>query len=692
MSKVKKIAHSENVSSSSDTSTSPSSGDEIDAQDLKPIRDYLSNRRELARQLFKSVKADKIQMMLPQVLRKMDFEQLEEWCANELSGMSKARILCILKGKAMVESSDTTESDDSGPSLEIISDTEEWFTDEDIIKQEEGMQSLKAKVKKDKVKQKGKSLHKRSDSKLNHKKVPDNIYKNIQIKKEEQAEISKEKEGDSLLDLLELEMRARAIRALIRKEEDIIPNASKSKGSDNAATGTAVSKAEQEEMKEKENCRRQLERIISAQQSSTAEDEDVVLVVQPTPTIELLSSESDGESHGGVRINKKLENERVMNTKDNIEGAKNEDTNNIHNVNSIEKLKENEVSKNGTESHKELDTLKTDISKRVHSNNIANNDTQSKSNGKRRKMKKKLHTKEESKNASSKIDMQKEKSRSESQHTKSVKKDKCLSVDDVPENIKLNGNEQENDIKSTVIYNNSTKNKNSGEAINIQKKILLDEEKSIDLDEIIDLDNYCDDMDDIESSENDKNKNKVTTKSGDSKFQAGMCSTQKTNGPETWASRYYQTDDVQNVIKESKIQSEIRKRLRERQRLSKLSTSPNTNSLSSSPIIETGTKIGMKKDPLGSVNEYLALKQTTATSLGTTDNNTDSSILKDKDAFSITCTDTSSVIESSSTSIVHSEEHNVNKETDLGDNANIDNSSMIKKDKLTSAIISTHSD
>lgn len=44
----------------------------------------------------------------------MDLVQLEKWCANELSGMSKSRILCILNGKPMLESSDTSESDDSG--------------------------------------------------------------------------------------------------------------------------------------------------------------------------------------------------------------------------------------------------------------------------------------------------------------------------------------------------------------------------------------------------------------------------------------------------------------------------------------------------------------------------------------------------------------------------------------------------
>lgn len=52
------------------TSSSMSSDEEeIDAKDLKPIKEYLSDRRELGRQLFKSVKPEKIRMMLPQVLK-----------------------------------------------------------------------------------------------------------------------------------------------------------------------------------------------------------------------------------------------------------------------------------------------------------------------------------------------------------------------------------------------------------------------------------------------------------------------------------------------------------------------------------------------------------------------------------------------------------------------------------------------
>lgn len=44
----------------------------------------------------------------------MDSNELEEWCVSELSGMSKARITAILNGKPMLDSSDTSESDDSG--------------------------------------------------------------------------------------------------------------------------------------------------------------------------------------------------------------------------------------------------------------------------------------------------------------------------------------------------------------------------------------------------------------------------------------------------------------------------------------------------------------------------------------------------------------------------------------------------
>nr|XP_034196550.1 splicing regulatory glutamine/lysine-rich protein 1 isoform X1 [Osmia lignaria] len=633
MAKVRRNTHkSEEISSSSGSSSSISSDEEVDARDLKPIKEYLSDRRELARQLFKSVRAEKIQMMLPQTLRKMDLGQLEKWCANELSGMSKSRILSILNGKPMLDSSNTSESDDSGPSLEIISDTEEWFTDEDICVKEEG--SVKGKVKKDRTKQKVKSqLHRKNDSKPNPKKASNNVSKNVPVPKEEPVTANKEKEGDSLLDLLELEMRARAIRALIRKEEDIIPNTSKSNEGNNALNKDAAAKAKQDEMKEKENCRRQLEKIISAQQNSAGEDEDVVIVVQPTPTIELLSSDSEDEPHGGVRVNKKLENERVL-----------ENKNNMKNV-------EEKKAANTSEVHKESDAHKTEVSKRPHSNNVSQTDTQSKSSGKRRKTKKKAHTKEQSKDPSSEVDVHNTKSSNDNQITEGEKNDECSSA-----NVKLNRKERENNGISKEV---------SGTPSNIN----LDEEKSIDLDEIIDLDDYCDDMEEMENNENKESENKEVTGKED-KLETEVGSVKKSNGTETWASRYYQTDDVQNVIKESKIQSEIRKRLRERQRLSKASTPPNKKLQASSSTESTSNKI-TEQNPLGSVDEYLALKNTDATCLNVNANNDDSNVLKDSETSTDTCTDANKIIESDDASM-HSENQNDETKINLSDNAIID--------------------
>ena len=44
----------------------------------------------------------------------MNLYDLEELCGSELSGMSRRRILSIINGQRMMESSDTDETDDSG--------------------------------------------------------------------------------------------------------------------------------------------------------------------------------------------------------------------------------------------------------------------------------------------------------------------------------------------------------------------------------------------------------------------------------------------------------------------------------------------------------------------------------------------------------------------------------------------------
>ncbi|KAG5330555.1 CAAP1 inhibitor, partial [Acromyrmex charruanus] len=587
-------------SASSYTSSSLSSDEEeIDARDLKPIREYLSDRKVLARQLFKSVKSEKIRLMLPQVLKHMDLSELEEWCESELNGMSKARILSILNGKPMLESSDTSEdSDDSGPSLEIISDTEEWLTDDDSSKKENG---TKGKLKKDKTKIKGKApINKKNNvnkpsvkTKSNIKSENNDKIEKVKIKREDDKD--KGKEGDSLLDLLELEMRARAIRALIRKEEDIIPSNS-SQTNDTQATENNISIDD----KAKENCRKQLERIISSQQSIKGEDEDVVLVIpNPAPVVELLSSDSDREetqvnkelqndvSKTGKSVNNLDENSIKTNLQDLKERKENEGIIEIHNTNIVTKthlINTSEV----IMPERNVDIKNNILSISISADNVAE----------RRKKSKK-------------------KSRGKLQFASVITNSSESTQINVTET-----NEESNDKSIKSKLNPSDENEiiiEEGDEIKqkVTEESKIEEERSTDIDDI-DLDDYCEVME-IDNSDEDKNdQDKIVSSQQENEQLVSETTLPKSDSTETWASRYYQTDDVQNVIKESKIQSEIRKRLRERQRLSKLNKSPN---LSVQPSTTDAT-VTFETAPTGSVEEYLALKRAMSTNNSDSDNTT----------------------------------------------------------------------
>ncbi|KAG5307562.1 CAAP1 inhibitor, partial [Pseudoatta argentina] len=587
-------------SASSYTSSSLSSDEEeIDARDLKPIREYLSDRKVLARQLFKSVKSEKIRLMLPQVFKHMDLSELEEWCESELNGMSKARILSILNGKPMLESSDTSEdSDDSGPSLEIISDTEEWLTDDDSSKKENG---TKGKLKKDKTKIKGKVLINKKNNvnkpsvktKSNIKSENNDKIEKVKIKREDDKD--KGKEGDSLLDLLELEMRARAIRALIRKEEDIIPSNS-SQTNDTQATENNISI----DNKAKENCRKQLERIISFQQSIKGEDEDVVLVIpNPAPVVELLSSDSDREE---TQVNKELQNDvskagkSVNNLDENYiktslqdlkERKENEGIIEIHNTNNVTKthlINTSEV----IMPERNVDIKNNILSISISADNVAE----------RRKKSKK-------------------KSRGKLQFASVITNSSESTQINVTE---INEESNDKSIKSKL--NPSDENEiiiEEGDKIKqkVTEESKIEEERSTDIDDI-DLDDYCEVMEIDNSDEDKSDQDKIVSSQQENEQLVSETTLPKSDSTETWASRYYQTDDVQNVIKESKIQSEIRKRLRERQRLSKLNKSPN---LSVQPSTTDAT-VTFETAPTGSVEEYLALKRAMSTNNSDSDNTT----------------------------------------------------------------------
>jgi len=436
--------------------------------------------------------------------------------------------------------------------------------------------------------------------------------KEIKIKKEDDKD--KTKEGDSLLDLLELEMRARAIRALIRKEEDIIPSSNPSQTS-NGQTMENNIETSQDDAKAKENCRKQLERIISAQQSNKGEDEDVVLVVQPTPIVELLSSDSDRENPDRARINNKLENVRATETG---KAANNLDEN------------ARNPSKISSYDSKERKGIQETTEKRNDSNATAKIDLSIKSEARMIMPERNVGIKNNTLSISISADniaerRKRSKKRSQKQNAKTqIASSANEDLSRLKQNSITDILEQSSDAKNRDIKRQSKptkfldenkltakeENKSNEKMI---KESRIEEDGLADSDEVIDLDAYCDVID-IVSGDDEKSQDKVIAPSQQENKQQVVS---KVDSTETWASRYYQTDDVQNVIKESKIQSEIRKRLRERQRLSKLNKSPNLN-LPSQSATADGINATTEKVPMGSVEEYLALKRAGTTNVVTT--------------------------------------------------------------------------
>ncbi|XP_046745373.1 uncharacterized protein LOC124410796 [Diprion similis] len=623
--------NSSTSSNSSESTSSVSSDDESNAQNLKPIKDYLIDRRELARQLFIAVKGDKLRMMLPQVLKKMEQTELEEWCANELSGMSKARILSILNGQPLLQSSDSNDTDDSGPSLEIISDTEEWgdASDVDAVPREE-VQAPKKGVgsKKDKPKSKMRSEKTSKEKakprgtqkckvKMEGDPKPHKSGEEVIVKKETESEQSKEKDGESLLDLLELEMRARAIRALIRKEEDIIPTHSttvmttqssvSNSGSSLAVNSKARARDRNLSLKVVEDKLQELDTMMSGQTNQEIPvEEDVVLVLQPTTTIELLSSESDGEGGQGKRRNQRLVNERV---------PKNGAASSKEKNGAVESRK---LSESQNPVAREKSTASTEqkgsspvagvveiVGKANDGNAEISVETPAKKVSTELETFRKFKRKTKDNSATIERNNPVSETQSSDKNDDSVAsgvKEETQKDAKVPESSRPEIQQKRMEETAEIPVTEKTERKQ--EAVNPRE---IDEDKSTDLEIVIDLDDYPDDMEEPEPGEI-RNPVQVEEKKPESPKEEAKSDS---NAAETWATRYYQTEDVQSVIKESKIQSEIRKRLRERQRLARLNNSPGLNTAQNAPNASVVEKSGPEKSEsptTGSVEEYLALK------------------------------------------------------------------------------------
>ncbi|XP_075221985.1 uncharacterized protein LOC142324834 isoform X2 [Lycorma delicatula] len=78
---------------------------------LHPIGYYINNREEMIRQVFTVIHGERLKKMLPPVLKDIDLDELKADCLIHLVGMSSKRIKAILEGRELDVSSDESDSD-----------------------------------------------------------------------------------------------------------------------------------------------------------------------------------------------------------------------------------------------------------------------------------------------------------------------------------------------------------------------------------------------------------------------------------------------------------------------------------------------------------------------------------------------------------------------------------------------------
>ncbi|XP_052844378.1 neurofilament medium polypeptide [Drosophila gunungcola] len=150
---------------------------------LHPISHYIDDRLELVKQIFGTLKPKTIMNLAPEFLKKTPLDEIEALCLEELLCLSTKRLKAIIEGTRCPTDTESSEDSDVEQKEEHIS-LEEISSDSDIG----GQESRRTKKK-------------------------------LRAKKTNNGNENKESGGQmSVLELLELQARARAIRSQLAME------------------------------------------------------------------------------------------------------------------------------------------------------------------------------------------------------------------------------------------------------------------------------------------------------------------------------------------------------------------------------------------------------------------------------------------------------------------------------------------
>lgn len=81
--------------------------------DIKPLTEYLEDRKALNNELFKIMARKEMKKLMPKSVKKLDVDELRSRCLDQLEVISKKRLLKVIEGREMSSSSSESEREDN---------------------------------------------------------------------------------------------------------------------------------------------------------------------------------------------------------------------------------------------------------------------------------------------------------------------------------------------------------------------------------------------------------------------------------------------------------------------------------------------------------------------------------------------------------------------------------------------------
>ncbi|KAM6473276.1 caspase activity and apoptosis inhibitor 1 isoform 2-T2 [Liasis olivaceus] len=114
---------------------------------LKPVSFYITDKKEMLQQCFYIIGEKKLQKMLPDVLKSCSVEEIKRLCLEQLELMSEKKLLKILEGESGVDS-DSDEETNGGEektTVEPVSQQDNSIDSTSSLKEENKLEGLDSK-------------------------------------------------------------------------------------------------------------------------------------------------------------------------------------------------------------------------------------------------------------------------------------------------------------------------------------------------------------------------------------------------------------------------------------------------------------------------------------------------------------------------------------------------------------------